>query len=348
MRALLVFLMFTLPAMAQDLSIMRDSGAGYAEVLPGTEIRFPEDHGPHPEFRIEWWYVTANLQGEDGAAYGAQFTLFRTLRAPGAPGAGWADRQSWMGHAAVTSANAHRHEERLARGGIGQAGVEGPPFEAWIDDWEMVSTDPARPFAPLRLRATGPGFAYDLALETDRPMVLQGDRGYSRKSEQGQASHYASQPFFTAKGTIEIDGTAVPVTGMAWMDREWSSQPLAADQPGWDWLSLHLDGGEKLMVYRLRQTDGAHYITGNWIAPDGTTALLPPGSIVMTPQGNEEVAGRNIPVRWRVEVPSRGLAIETVPLNPQAWNGGLFSYWEGPVTFAGSHTGLGYLEMTGY
>ena len=182
-----------------------------------------------------------------------------------------------MGHAAVTRADTHRFSEKFARGGVGQAGVEAKPFQAWIDSWQMRGADAMRrsdTIAPLELTASGADFAYALRLDADRPLVLQGDAGYSRKSERGQASYYYSQPFFKATGRITIDDKPADVTGRAWMDREWSSQPLASDQTGWDWFALHLDSGEKLMLYRLRQTDGRHYLTGNWISPDGKTRQI--------------------------------------------------------------------------
>lgn len=334
------------PAGAQGFSGMGEDAAGYAEVRPDRVISFPADHGAHPDFRIEWWYVTANLADATGAPLGVQWTLFRFATRPGDDAQGWASRQVWMGHAAVTTADSHLHAERLARGGIGQAGVEAVPFHAWIDDWEMVSTGDA--FSPLRLTARGEGFAYELTLTAEGPMVLQGEAGYSVKSDRGQASHYVSQPFFRAEGRVTLAGEMRPVAGRAWMDREWSSQPLAEDQSGWDWLSLHLEGGAKLMVYRLRSDDGRHYITGNWIDPQGRSTRLAPGEIAMTALAETEVAGRRVPTEWRIEIPGRGLAVETRPLNPRAWNATSTEYWEGPVTVEGSHSGEGYLEMTGY
>ena len=191
--------------------------------------------------------------------------------APGAQQEGWANQQIWMGHAAVTSADTHRTSETFARGGVGQAGVEAKPFHAWIDSWEMRGLDGMSDttIAPLELTASGADFSYALRLDADRPLVLQGDAGYSKKSERGQASYYYSQPYFKASGTITIDDKPVQVSGQAWMDREWSSQPLASDQTGWDWFSLHLGSGEKLMLFRLRQNDGQNYFSGNWI---GSTA----------------------------------------------------------------------------
>ncbi|MEM6487059.1 MAG: lipocalin-like domain-containing protein [Pseudomonadota bacterium] len=335
------------PAAAQGYAgLGTDAGEGFAEVRPDTPIRFPEDHGPHPDFRIEWWYVTATLEGPDGAPYGLQWTLFRSALAAEGAEDGWAARQFWMAHAAVTSATAHRAAERFARGGVGQAGVTGVPFDAWIDDWRFVSdgTD----FAPLTLTARGADFAYDLTLSTSARPVLQGDRGYSVKSELGQASHYFSQPFFEAKGTLVIDGVEIEVSGNAWMDREWSTQPLADSQTGWDWFALRLDQDTALMLYRLRDTETDAFVTGNWLTSDGGSERIPPGALTIEAVGEESVAGRDVPVRWHIRVPGRGIDIRTEPVNAQAWMDLTFDYWEGPIRFSGSHSGVGYLEMTGY
>jgi predicted secreted hydrolase len=337
-------------ALAQGFAGLGKDGSGFAAVVPGKRFAFPADHGPHPDYRIEWWYVTANLVDSTGAAYGAQWTLFRQAMAPGAEAEGWANQQIWMGHAAVTRADTHRYRETFARGGVGQAGVEAKPFLAWIDSWEMRGGDAMRDdtIAPLQLSATGADFAYALRLTADRALVLQGDAGYSRKSERGQASYYYSQPYFKVTGSIAIDDKPVAVTGQAWMDREWSSQPLASDQTGWDWFSLHLSENEKLMLFRLRQTDGHHYRSGNWISPDGKTLEIASDDIDITPKTFTEIAGRKIPIAWSIAIPVRALTIECVSLNAGSWMGTSFPYWEGPISFGGSHTGVGYLEMTGY
>jgi predicted secreted hydrolase len=270
--------------------------------------------------------------------------------APGAQQEGWANQQIWMGHAAVTSAGTHRTSETFARGGVGQAGVGAKPFRAWIDSWEMRGPEGMSDMtiAPLDLRASGADFSYALRLSADRPLVLQGDAGYSQKSERGQASYYFSQPYFKASGTITIDDKQVAVTGLAWMDREWSSQPLASDQTGWDWFSLHLDSAEKLMLFQLRQHDGQNYFSGNWIGPDGKSVQVASADIAMTPVSSTEVAGRKVPTQWSIAIPSRGLQIETAPLNAKSWMTTSFPYWEGPIAFRRSHSGIGYLEMTGY
>jgi predicted secreted hydrolase len=337
-------------AWAQGFAGLGTDGSGFASVIPGRIFSFPADLGPHPDYRIEWWYVTANLRDSGGVAYGAQWTLFRQATRPGAPQEGWANQQIWMGHAAVTRADLHRYSETFARGGVGQAGVEAKPYQAWIDSWQMRGLDQMgdMTIAPLELNASGADFGYALRLDADQALVLQGDAGYSRKSARGQASYYFSQPFFKATGRITIDDKPVDVTGQAWMDREWSSQPLASDQTGWDWLSLHLNSGEKLMLYRLRQTDGDNYAFGNWISRDGKTEQVASADIAMTPVASTEVEGRKLPTAWRIGIPPRGLSIETTPLNARSWMGTSFPYWEGPISFAGSHAGVGYLELTGY
>src|SRR5436305_3218794 len=215
-------------ALAQGFAGLGMNGGGFASVIPGKTFAFPADHGPHPDYRIEWWYVTANLMDAAGIAYGAQWTLFRQAMQPGAQQEGWANQQIWMGHAAVTRANTHRFSETFARGGIGQAGVEAKPFRAWIDSWQLRGLDGMSDaaIAPLELNASGADFSYALRLDAGRPLVLQGDAGYSRKSERGQASYYFSQPYFRAAGTITIDDKPVQVTGPAWMDRERSRQTL--------------------------------------------------------------------------------------------------------------------------
>jgi len=335
---------------AQGFAGLGESTNGFEAVVPGKTFSFPGDHGPHPGFRIEWWYVTANLVDGNGTAYGAQWTLFRQAVTAGGPPEGWANRQIWMGHTAVTRADTHRYAQTFARGGVGQAGVEASPFHAWIDAWEMRGRDAmdSNTIAPLELSASGDSFGYALRLDAERPLVLQGDGGYSRKSLREQASYYYSQPYYRVKGSVVIDDKSADVTGQAWLDREWSSQPLAPDQSGWDWLSLHLTSGDKLMLYRMRQTDGRHYGSGKWFARDGSTALLATSDIIMTPQAFTEIEGRKIPTAWRIAIPGLGLAIDCTPLNPRSWMGTSFPYWEGPISFGGSHTGLGYLEMTGY
>ena len=338
--ALIALFCLTQGAFAQGFAGLGQTPEGFALPDPETRFDFPAEHGPHPMFRIEWWYVTANLKGPDGADYGIQWTLFRNgLRPTGAP-----EDQAWMAHAAISAPSGHRFAERFARGGIGQADVTAQPFDAFIDEWQMAGAD----LSDINLTAQGSDFAYDIRLSTDRPFVAQGIEGYSVKSQAGQASHYYSQPFYQIEGTLFLDDREIPVTGQGWLDREWSSQPLTETQTGWDWLSLHLEGGDKLMVYSLRDSAGPDYIVGTWTTPDGTPDPLEPGEITLTALSKATVAGREVPIKWSVTLPERDLEITAEALYPDSWMGTLVPYWEGPVRVTGTHSGMGYLEMSGY
>jgi predicted secreted hydrolase len=336
--------------MAHGYADLGREASDYEQVTPGRPLQFPADLGPHPGYRIEWWYVTANLKDQNGAAFGVQWTLFRQALQPGPERTDWANQQVWMGHAALTASDRHLYAETFARGGVDQAGVVAEPFDAWIDAWRLRSVDPSAGagLSQLEMTAAGTGFSYRLSLKTAKPIVLHGDGGYSVKSERGQASYYFSQPFFEVEGAITHDGKETHVTGHAWLDREWSSQPLASDQSGWDWLSLHFERGEKLMVYRLRQETGDPYTVGTWIGADGSTQTLGRAELSIEPLEKQEIAGRQLPVRWGLKIKSRGIDVQTTPLNGLSWMGTSFPYWEGPISFKGTHSGVGYLELTGY
>ena len=330
-------------AAAQGFAGLGTDAEGFAVPTPNPAFDFPQDHGAHPEYRIEWWYLTANLTGPDGTLYGVQWTLFRSALAPETR-EGWSDPQVWFAHAAVTTPDTHLVAERIARGGIGQAGVTVDPFDAWIDDWQMAGPS----FDNVTLTARGDAFAYDLGLQAKGPLVFHGEDGFSVKSAQGQASYYYSQPYYEVAGTLTLPQGDVPVTGTAWLDREWSSQPLAETQSGWDWFSLSFETGEKLMGFLLRENDGGAFTSATWIAPDETTTAYPDGAFAAQPLDWHEVAGREVPTTWAVQLPDKGVDVTVTALNSDAWMALSIPYWEGPVIVEGSHEGRGYLEMTGY
>ncbi|SFS20987.1 lipocalin-like domain-containing protein [Yoonia litorea] len=339
-RVLLALIFLPIGAWAQGFAGLGTmAGKGFTEPQPGKMFRFPEDHGAHPDYRIEWWYLTANLTDAEGTPYGLQWTLFRTAMAP-EESDGWASPQLWMGHAAVTTETKHFVTERLARGGTGQAGVIAAPFSAWIDDWALEGD-----WQTMQMTASAPDFAYDMTLTAQGPLVFHGDNGFSVKSNSGQASYYYSQPFFAIEGELHLPSGTVAVTGNAWLDREWSSQLLSGDQTGWDWFSLSFDSGDKLMGSRLQQTDGADFTAATWITPDGQTTAFPDGAFNATPLSANDA---DVPVVWRVTLPQREVDVTVAAINEDAWMTTSVPYWEGPVTVSGTHTGIGYLEMTGY
>lgn len=347
------------PAAAQGdpYQVLRSTGEGYAAVVPGRAFRFPADHLPHPDYRIEWWYLTANLKDAAGRDWGLQWTLFRQAMSPATDTEGWDSNQLWMAHAAITTPDGHRHEQRFARGGVGQADVrlDNGAFAAWLDDWSLTGEGPQ--MLPGRLRFTVGEATVDMQLGSDTPPVLQGEGGYSRKSAQGQASYYYSQPHIAVRGQIVHDGRPVALTGTGWLDREWSSQPLADNQQGWDWFSLHLADGHALMVYRLRHADGRHWLSGSWVASDGTARTLGADDIaltvldtrrVRTPTADDPTAVRDLPLAWRIRLPGLGREWTVRALIDDQWMGGRVPYWEGVVQVDGGAGGMGYMELTGY
>ena len=346
-------------AQAQDtLGDMRGAGIGYAQVVPGKSLEFPRDHGAHPAFRIEWWYLTANLTDRAGRQWGLQWTLFRQALSQEPVQVGWHSNQMWMAHAAITTPDGHFHEQRFARGGIGQAGVNRIPddgyFNAWMDDWEWRSQDAA--MFPARLSFSVGGREVDLLLEATGELVANGVDGYSQKSAQGQASYYYSQPHIRVRGFVGDGQTRHDLSGQGWLDREWSSQALADDQPGWDWFSLHLDDGHKLMIYQVRQNDGEHWLSGNLIDPDGVARSLQGDDIELESlrisriaTGDDET--RELPMEWRLTLLDRQRSWRVRPLYNEQWMDTSYPYWEGVVLVEnddGEPAGVGYMELTGY
>ena len=369
----------------------------FARVIGPRPFLFPEDHGPHPDYRTEWWYVTGSLEGEEGQLLGYQFTLFRSAIAPQARDSrsAWGTNQIYLGHVAVTdvATGEHIHSERFARGAGGLAGARAEPFRVWLEGWELASDaypswgsgappraegdvassgggtggmgpsgglNPAHPDAifPLRLRAADMDLELDLRLAPGKGMVLQGDRGYSRKGAQpGNASFYYSYPRMPTTGTLRAGERTYRVTGSSWMDREWSTSALEAGQTGWDWFALQLDSGSELMIYQLRGADGLAdpLSKGILVRPDGATRLLASGdwTLEVLDEWMSPVDGSRYPAGWRVRIPAEGLDFEVVPLLEDQEMNVIIRYWEGAVSISGREgnrplSGRGYVELTGY
>jgi predicted secreted hydrolase len=237
---------------------------------------------------------------------------------------------------------------------LAQAGVTAAPFSAWLDDWSLSSlgSDPAGPWLPLELHARQDDTRLQLRLDSDRPLVLQGDAGFSQKHPQGGGSYYYSHPFLEADGELTIRGQTFPVSGHAWLDREWSSQFLQADQAGWDWFALHLDSGEKLMLFRLRGKAGqADFRHGVLFSPNGERRSFEPAGLSFEVLRQARVAGRRLPMKWRIGLADGERVLEIEALNDEQWMDVDFPYWEGFVRVSGDgpgSSGDGYMELVGY
>lgn len=336
--------------------------AGYARAFETREFDFPADHGPHPSYRTEWWYVTGNLDGTDGERFGFQFTIFRSALAPTPPEtvSAWGTNQAYMGHFTLTDLREGRFRafERFARGAVGLAGAETEPLRVWIETWELTGTGPDG--FPMRMHAEAGEVALTLELERGKPAVFHGDRGLSQKgAEPGNASYYYAHTRMPARGRVVVAGDTVAVDGDAWLDREWSTSALGEGQVGWDWFSLKLDDGWDLMIYQLRLQDGSPdpLSDGALIDPAGRRIELEWGEDVdleRTGSWRSPIDGAEYPSGWRIVLPERGWALEVEPLLDGQELDLAFRYWEGAVAVRGtgeggaSVAGRGYVELTGY
>jgi predicted secreted hydrolase len=348
-----------LPAAVTALLGGEDPG-GFARATDPRALRFPGDHGQHPAFRHEWWYFTGNLRGPGGRRFGYQLTFFRFALSPDPPArvSRWATNQAYMAHFAITDVqgNRFRHFERTGRGALGLAGATDRPFRVWIDDWSAEGADAST--LPIRLRAAEEEASLELVLDTTRPIVLQGDRGLSRKgAAPGNASYYYSMTRLATRGSLRIGGVSFPVEGNSWLDREWGSHSLEKGQSGWDWFALQLSDGRDLMFYRIRRGESVTdpFSAGTLVLPGGSPRPLSPDDVRIETLGywKSPVSGARYPSRWRILLPSEGLELEVVPRIADQELRSSIRYWEGAVGVRGTSRGEpvegdGYVELTGY
>ncbi|MEX2481915.1 MAG: lipocalin-like domain-containing protein [Gammaproteobacteria bacterium] len=336
--------------------LLTTPAAGFSRAAAPRAFEFPRDHGPHEDFQTEWWYFTGHLASEDGSEFGFQLTLFRfEIAASITPSpSAWRTPRVLLGHFAVSDFDQRRFHtfERLARAHPDIARIETSPLALHLDDWS-IERDAKATAEHWQIRATQDSIALELTLETRQPAVLQGTDGLSRKSAtEGNASYYYSLPRLTATGELTVDGQTRAVSGEAWLDREWSSSALEAEQQGWDWFALQLADGSNLMFYQLREAGGAAgaQSAGSFVMADGSVDTLSVGDVevVVTHWWRSPITGRRYPHGWRLSVPRHDLALTLTPrLADQEWHGRLH-YWEGAVRVSGSHAGRGYVELTGY
>jgi len=325
----------------------------YAKVVPGYRIRFPHDEGSHPDFRVEWWYVTGWLNAGT-APLGFQVTFFRArpeLKDDN-PSA-FTPRQIVIAHAALAdpARGSLLHDQRAARSGFELAGASVGRTHAWIDDWVLQQSD-----AIYRARIPAREFTLDLAFKASQPPLLQGEQGLSRKGPAPEsASYYYSLPHLAVSGSVTHDGKTREAAGSAWLDHEWSSQYMEKESVGWDWVGINLDSGAALMAFRMRDAQGkALWAGGTMRDAGGRRRVLEPGEVRFTPrrEWRSPRTGARYPVSFTVVAGNLEITLE--PLFDDQENDARASsgtiYWEGAVRAerAGRPVGLGYLELTGY
>jgi predicted secreted hydrolase len=348
-----------------QLDTLRNTGQadGFTLALTPRTFVFPQDHGPHPGFRHEWWYVTGNLDAATGERFGFELTFFRVALAPPAAhvtdnGSRWRTRQVYIAHFAITDVarGEFAYAQKFSRDALGLAGAQADPLHVWLDDW-MLGEDSQAQSPRWKLHARGQGYELTLDAQPLMQPVLNGQDGLSRKSsEPGAASYYYSIPRVAVSGRIARGGRTFDVHGLAWLDREWGSGSLGKAEQGWDWFAFQLRDGSALMFYSLRNHDGTRdaHSAGTWVDATGRAQAL------ATDQVQIDVSdywvsprGGRYPSRWRVRVPAVGLDVEVRPALADQELGTRPRYWEGAVDVSdasggGDKSGRGYVELVGY
>ncbi len=322
----------------------------YRQAEPGYRYQFPRDHFSHPDFKTEWWYYTGNLRDGGGHRYGFELVFFRQGQAQREETkSAWRVDDIYLAHLALTNIDGGKFQyfERTNRAGPGIAGASLDQARIWNGNWQsrwdLATGDQT-------LSAVEKGLRFNLRLTPRTAPVIHGENGISLKSETpGHASHYVSFPLLAVEGSL--NGAAV--TGTAWMDHEWFTNVLEESAQGWDWFSVQLENHTELMLFQMRHRDGGTpFVAGTFIDAAGRATPLHRADISTTPLDwwTSARTGARYPIRWRLAVPSRGVAIEcaaAVTNQELVMHSGPI-YWEGAVRYSGSASGVGYMELTGY
>ena len=341
----------------RELVLAALAGAGPftpAHALPPANISFPRDHGSHPDFRTEWWYITGQAKAGE-REFGFQVTFFRSrIEATQGMRSAFAAKQLVFAHAAVTDVQGKKlwHDQRIARAGfdVAQAGEQDTSIR--LRDWSLVrSGDNYTAALPAG------DFTLELQFKPTQAVLLQGDKGLSRKGpDEAQASYYYSQPQLATTGKLRLKGEAFNVSGKAWLDHEWSREVLHPSAVGWDWIGMNLDDGSALTAFRLRDGKGAAmWDGGSFRHPKSGLYVFSRGEVIFQPvrSWKSALSNASYPVEWVVRTPADFYTVKAVidnqELDSRSSTGAI--YWEGLSELSDSNgqvVGRGYLEMTGY
>ncbi len=327
-------------------------------------FRFPRDHFAHDAYKTEWWYFTGHLTAKDGHRFGFELTFFRVGLEPRASRwtasqSKWYAYQLYPAHFAITDETTGRfvYAQQFARDALGQGYASQTRLDVRAGAWRLTGNSAVRP--RMHLVAQSGNDALDLRLHSRKPPAIHGHDGISRKGACSScASHYYSFTRLFTRGTLTAGGVAYAVDGIAWMDHEYGSDELQANQVGWDWFALQLHGDREIMLYRLRERDGATtpQSSGSIVAPDGAVTYVARAgfSIRATGWWKSPHTGATYPSGWRVRVRGYPHELMVVPVlrDQELADATGTSYWEGAVDVRDARTGaalgVGYVELTGY
>jgi predicted secreted hydrolase len=321
-----------------------------------TPLQFPRDLGSHPDFAIEWWYLTGRLLSKE-REFGFQLTFFRS-RVPGTQQmrSAFAAKQLIFAHAAITDVKEKKllHDQRIAREGFGVAQADEGDTRITLRDWSLV-----RELSGYSAHMAGSDFGFTLQLQETQALLLQGEQGWSRKGPQAaQASYYYSLPQLKTSGVLRLEGREFPVEGTAWLDHEWSQSLLDPQAVGWDWIGMNLLDGSALTAFQLRDKSGVALWDGGSFRSHKKGAsphAFNRGEVLFKPlrYWTSALTKARYPVEWRLSTPGQVYTVKAVidpqELDSRASTGAV--YWEGLselLDHQGTLVGRGYLEMTGY
>jgi len=320
----------------------------FEPVLPNVPVVLPRDFAFHNEFQHEWWHYFANVTDQHGEEYGVQWSYFRVAHSDN-DFTGWLSPQIYASHIVISNGRQVWREQRISRGGIGQAGMSNAPFRIWIDNWYWRSLGKT-PF-PGQLTASSDSFDLSLTTTVKGPYVLPGERGYREKHDLlPVASYNLTAPFLRVKGELKLgDSKLIQVEGSAWMSKEWGSGLMTEQQQGWDWFVLHLDDETTLSLSRYRHENQLPYIFGTLATNDGKVIDIAPDEISLIPLQSTYISGtKKVPLHWTINIPRYDISLTTKVLNSSLWLPFVIPYWEGPISATGSHNAKGFIQLTGY
>ena len=329
----------------------------FSRAIAPRDWSFPRDHGRNDGFKLEWWYFTGNLHDSTGRKFGYQLTFFRSAfsAVSSSRPSPWGMSDVYFAHAAISDiAGKHFfYKDRLERARPGLAFSSDQTLDVSLLDWSAKMDGGA-----IKLKSAEKDFAIDLQCTDGRGPILEGPGGVNAKGrEPGEASYYYSMTRLKTDGVLTVNGQSFQVDGLSWMDHEFSSDAMAKNQVGWDWMGLQLNDGSDLMIYRMRTRGGAaDYLSGTRITADGKPHFLSQDQLAISGSSpwNSPASGGSYPQKWSVAVAGQPKLLVTSEMPGQeliTTSTTKVSYFEGAAAVTtpdGKAAGDGYLEMTGY
>lgn len=346
---------FLLSGLIMILSLGVASADEFREISQDYALKFPKDFYYREGYRVQWWYFTGHLFDPEGREFGYELTFFvigvqtRTYKSK------FGVDNIYISHFALTDVVGKKYysSEKSDSGAYGFAGAAANDLKVWVGDNKMEGT-----IERIYITALDKDRTLELELTPAKRVVLNGQKGFSRKSEESpeMASWYFSHTDLYTEGNVKIGEKTFSVHGKSWFDREISSGRMGKSEKGWDWFAIQLDDGREVMLYIMRKADGTvdKFSSGTFVYRDGRYRHLTVDDFSITVSRHYKSArtGALYPSRWEIKIPGEGLALKVTPLLEDQEFAATYTtgnyYWEGTCKVEGRATGRAYVEMTGY